>query len=195
MLLLHDKLLNVPIMSLQTGAELARTDAPIIDPRTLAVIAFFVDGPQLDERPSVLHVSDIREAGSLGFIVDDAHALMPLDGLVRLEQVLDFDFTLIGSKVEDTTGRHIGAVADYAFEPESFVIQQLYIQQSFFKSLTAASHIIHRSQIVAIKPDKIVVEAPTIADKAVKTAQQARALVNPFRSAPQPEPIRAAKQS
>ena len=42
MLLPIERLLNAPIMSLQTGAELARISEPIIDPRSMAIVAFYV---------------------------------------------------------------------------------------------------------------------------------------------------------
>lgn len=188
MLLLDDKLTDIPIMSLQTGAELARTQSPIIDPRNLKIIAFFVDGPQLDTRPSVLHVSDIRESGELGFIVDDATNLMSLEGLVRLNEILDFQFELIGCKVYDTMQTQLGHVEHYAFEPQGFIIQQLHLKQSFLKHLSTASRIVHRTQIVSVTKDMIVVEAPTVEDKKAATEATAPVFANPFRTAPQPEP-------
>lgn len=187
MLLLNDKLIDIPIMSLQTGAELARTQAPIIDPRNLKIVAFFVDGPHLDQRPSVLHISDIRENGELGFIVDDTSALMSLDGLVRLNEILEFEFELIGCKVYDTLHKHLGHVEYYAFEPNGFVVEQLHLKQSFLKNLSHASRIIGRNQIVSVTKGIIVVDAPTISAKEAATATPVFA--NPFRPTPQVEPI------
>lgn len=188
MLLLSDKLTNIPIMSLQTGTELARTDEAIIDPRNLNIIALYVHGPQIDVHPSVLHIADIREAGELGFIVNDSNILMSTEGLVRLEEIINFHFTLIGTAIYDTNSKHLGKVADYAFEPTTYTIQQLYAHQSLFKSLSVMSNIIHRKQIVSVTKDRIIVESASIKDKIVENAEAARAFVNPFRS-PQAEPI------
>lgn len=175
-------------MSLQTGTELARTGEAIIDPRNLTIIALYVQGPQIDVHPSVLHISDIRESGVLGFIVNDSSVLMSTEGLVRLEEILNFHFTLIGTAIYDTNGKHLGKVADYAFEPASYTIQQLYVQQSFLKSISVVSNIIHRNQIVSVTKERIVVESASIKDKIVENAEAARAFVNPFRST-QAEPI------
>lgn len=189
MLLLSNKLLNVPVMSIQTGGELARTNSAIIDPRNLHIIALYVDGALLDQKPSVLHTDDIRESGSLGFIIDNADKLMPLEGLVRLADIIDLDFQLIGYKVIDSTGVNIGKVTDYAFEPESFMVQQLYVRSSFLKSFTISSHVIHREQIISITKDAIVVEAPTVSAKNKQSIRgELVAFTNPFRNSPQPEP-------
>src|SRR5688500_17926133 len=76
MLLLKERLQNVPIMSLQTGAPIAATDEFVIDPRQLKVVAFYCTGPRLDVTPAILTVSDIREIGNHGIIVDSADVLM-----------------------------------------------------------------------------------------------------------------------
>lgn len=186
MLLLSNKIQDIPVMSIQTGDELARTKEPIIDPRYLTIVAVYVEGAHIDEQPSVLHVGDIRESGSLGFIVDDASKLMPLDGLVRLMEIIDMDFTLIGCKVVDTTGQTLGKVSDYAFEPSHFTIQQLYVGRPLLKSFSNSSLIINRTQVVGVSKGRIVVEAPTVSEKTEATSADAPAFTNPFRN-PQPE--------
>lgn len=188
MLLLSETLTNVPVMSLQTGSELARTLDPILDPRSLTIVALYVDGPQIDTRPSVLHVSDIRESGELGYIVDNSDVLMSTEGLVRLEEIINFHFSLIGMPVFDEENKSIGKVSDYSYEPSSYTVQQLYVRQPFLKSLSAVSNIIHRRQVVAIKKDRIIVESASLKDRITENANAARAFVNPFRGS-QPESI------
>lgn len=188
MLLLSDKLQNVPIMSLQTGAELARTQDLIIDPRNLKIIAVSVAGPTLESNPSVLHMSDIREVSDIGYIVDDSNALMSTEGLVRLQEVIGFHFELIGTQVKDRHDNKLGKVSDFAYDPTSFNIMQIHTAQSLLKSLATASNIVHRNQILSVTNECIVVDIATIKDKIVENAQHARLMVNnPFRVT-QPEP-------
>lgn len=54
MLTIADRFLGMPVMSLQTGAELARTVREVIDPRDLTIIAYELAGPMLDQTPSLL---------------------------------------------------------------------------------------------------------------------------------------------
>lgn len=186
MLLPIDRLIDTPIMSLQTGTELARTLAVIIDPRQMRIAAFYVDGPLLEEHPSILHPVDIREVSDIGLIVDNSDRLMALDGLVRLQEVIDLDFELKGIKVVDEHKRKLGKVADYAIEPGDFTIQQLYTHQSLLRSFGTASNVIHRSQIIAVKKDRIIVKSPTVQEPAQATVAESAQFINPFRGS-QPE--------
>lgn len=188
MLIPIDRLIGLPIMSLQTGTELARTTGVIIDPRQMKLAAFYVDGHLLEAHPSVLHPSDIREFSDIGLIVDNSERLMSMDGLVRLQEIIDFGFELKGTKVIDEQGRKLGKVADFALEPGDFTVQQLYTHQSILRSLGTMSNVIHRSQIVSVRNDQIVVKSPTVRDEAkgATASQPARPFVNPFRGS-QPE--------
>src|SRR5687767_5560947 len=99
MLILQERLQDVPVMSLQTGAQIAKTNTFIIDPRQLKVVAFYLSGPRLDVNPAVLNVADVREFGSMGLIVDSADVITAPDDLVRLREVLEFNFRLENKQV------------------------------------------------------------------------------------------------
>ena len=187
MLLLSDTLTSTPVLSLQSGAELAQTAEPILDPRDLTIEAFYVSGPNSDG-PLVLHVSDIRETGNLGHIIDDSTKLMPLDDLVRLQQIIDYGFALIGNTVFDERGNKLGKVSDYSYEPGGYTVQQLYIKQPILKRVSTTSAIVHRTQIISVANDKIIARSPTIRDHISKKANEAQSFVNPFRGQSRPEP-------
>src|SRR5690242_11303723 len=110
MLISIENLLDVPIMSLQTSTELAYTTAAVVDPRQLTIAAFYVEGSRLETSPSILHPADIREISDIGLIIDDATKLTSLEGLVRLQEVIDFNFEIIGLKVIDEHKRKLGKV-------------------------------------------------------------------------------------
>ncbi len=180
--------LSVPVMSLQTGAELARTTGIIVDPRQLTVVALYVDGPLVSEHPSILHPSDIRDISAIGFIIDDESKLMSLEGLVRLREIIDFEFELIGLKVVDEDGKKHGKVSTFVINPETFTIEQLSTSQSILKSLGTVGRVINRSQIVSVSNEKIVVKSTRITDEVKETARQAtQQFINPFRGNEQPE--------
>lgn len=181
MLTLNTQLQKVPIMSLQSGSTLGETSVEIIDPRKLQIIAYYVTGSRITET-SVLHTSDIREVGPLGFIVDSADEIMTLDeDLVRLNEVVGFQFQLIGKQVIDDTKKKLGKVAEYAVETDSFMIQKLHVSQNIIKNIKTTSLIIHRSQIIEITDTAIIVRSATV--EAQTTFAQA---INPFRKSPSP---------
>lgn len=187
MLLPIERLEDAPIMSLQTGAELARIQKPIIDPRALTIVAFYVKGGLLEDDPSVLHTSDIRELSDIGIIIDDSDKLMSTEGLVRLQEIIDFGFELDGVKVEDDLGHKLGKVTGYSIEPETYDVIQIYTEQGILRSLSNASNVIHRTQIISVTNQLIVVKSTTI--PAEERAGVADAFVNPFRASPQHEGI------
>jgi uncharacterized protein YrrD len=182
MLLLSEKLTGVPIMSLQTGTKLAETTDPIIDPGNLTILASYVDGQSLDTTPSVLFMEDIREAGELGFIIDDSSRLMPLEGLVRLQGIIDEEFSLPGINVVDKRGGKVGKVVDYSFSPEDYIIQQLFVKPGLLQSIVHDMRIINRSQIIDVTSKLITIDTPDVKDSLKDKAEQASNYVNPFRS-------------
>lgn len=185
MLILQNRLLGIPILSLQTGTELGVTDKPIIDPRNLTILAFYCAGPLIPYQPAILHVEDIREISDLGFIVDNADTLMPPDDLVRLNEVLEFNFELEGKKVIDDTGHRIGKVINYSTDLDSFYIMKLHVQPSIWQSFNIAERIIDRTQIKSITDKHIVVNRATIDANRVKAP-----IHNPFHKVkPQAEAI------
>ena len=183
MLIAIDTLIGAPVMSLQTGTQLAATSAAIVDPRQLAVVAFYVEGSGLEQSPSILHPGDIRELSDIGMIIDSAEKLMSLDGLVRLQEIIDFEFELIGLKVIDEHKRKLGKVASYSVETTGYSIMQVYTEQSLIRSLSTMGNTIHREQIISVNNEVMIVQSPTVREGVKKAAKDAsNVFVNPFRS-------------
>lgn len=184
MLLLNTEVLKLPVVSLQTGQDLARLAKPIIDPRQLQVVAFYCDGPGLDDHPSVLHSQDIREVSAIGLIIDSSDDIMSPTDLVRLQQVLQFDFTLEGKLVIDDLGGKVGKVRDFAIEMSGFHVMKLHIKAPWVQAWHTTERIVDRSQIIEITDQHIVVKSATI-----KAKQAAKPVfTNPFKAThPQPD--------
>lgn len=183
MLLLKDRLERVPIVSLQTGAPIAETDTFVIDPRQLKVVGFYCSGPRLDVTPAILNVSDIREIGNMGIIVDSADVLMSPDDLVRLREILDYNFRLENKHVVAESGKKLGTVANFALDSASLYVVKLHVRPGVWQSFTTAELLVDRSQIVQVTDDEIIVKNATIRDE--KRAPAPRPVIdNPFRRAP-----------
>jgi uncharacterized protein YrrD len=183
MLILGSRLNATPVMSLQTGTRLAQTAKPIIDPGTLKIIAYEVEGALLTENPTFIRTADIREYGRLGMIIDSNDELIGLDDVIKIKELYTLGFPLLGMAVIDEHRHKLGKVADYTLETGGFVIQQLNINRGFFKGLNDTGLLVHRSQIVEINDRAIVVKAS--ANKSVEPIMQAirGEFVNPFRKA------------
>lgn len=186
MLVLGSRLLSMPVMSLQTGTKLAETDSPVIDPSNLKIMAYEVSGPLLSGKSSLLLVSDIRELGKLGMIIDSSDEFVESSDVVAIHKIFDLKFKLIGMAVIDETRRKLGKVEDFSVDTESFIIQQLHIKRGLLRSLSETEFLVHRSQIIEINDNQIIVK--TTAKKLPITPSRAGQLsyVNPFKS-PSPQ--------
>lgn len=191
MLLRTSQLVNIAVMSLQTGKEIASTSRVLIDPANLKIVAFELTGEALDETPSFLRIQDVRELSDIGFIVDSSEEFVGIDDVISLKNLYELEFDLNGLRVIDTQKQKLGKVEDSVFNTNSFMIEQLRVRRPLFKSLGDAELLISHKQIVEINDTSVIVKSPTIKAKQ-KTAKKAskQEFNNPFRkphSAPQPE--------
>ncbi|HET8690193.1 MAG TPA: hypothetical protein VFL81_02050 [Candidatus Saccharimonadales bacterium] len=186
MLLPIERFADAPLVSLQLEAKIASLAEPIVDPRQLKLVAFYVNSPKAVEDDLVIFTTDIREVNPrLGMIIDNDDVITPLDDLVRLQEIIEFNFHLIGVKVVDERGHKYGKVSSYSLDPESFFIEQLTVEPNIFRSLNGASRLIHRQQVVSVTNKLIVIKSPTL--KAGQIARRSTDFVNPFRDIKQPE--------
>lgn len=190
MLIIGTRLLNTPVMSLQTGGKLASTQKPVIDPSNLKIVAFEVEGQLLSERPALLRVADIREIGRVGMIVNSNDEFIGVHDVIKIEKLYEMGFPLIGMPVFDDKKHRLGKVEDFTVDTDSFYIQQLTVKRGFFKGLTDTGLLIGRAQIIEINDNEIIVRSPT--QKSVEPMMQATRteFVNPFRAgsrSPNPE--------
>lgn len=156
MLQLSETVLNKPVLSLRTGAPIAQVITPIINPNNLKIEGFYCEDNR-DKRRLVLLYQDIRDILPQGVVVNDFDVLAEIDDLVRLKEVLEINFDLIGKQVETVTREKVGKVNDYAFESATMFIQKLYVSQSILKSLTGGNLSIDRSHIHEITPKRIII--------------------------------------
>lgn len=168
-------------MSLQTGGEIARTTKPVIDPKSLAIIAYEVDGPLLESKPSIIRIADVREIGDAGFIIDSIDELTIPGDVIKIDELRSFRFSLDGIKVFDEKKRHLGKVIDYTLEVGGFIIQQLTVKRPLIQSLTDTELLIHRSQIIEIRNDAIIVHSEAKAPEPERH-EVIGSYTNPFRS-------------
>ena len=111
MLVYGSKLIGVPVLSVQTGAPVGYVAQPIVDPDTLKVIAFRLNGPLVDRAAAnLLDVSSVREYSELGMVIDDIEELVTPDDVVKIQKVLALNFDVVGLKVETKKGSKLGKV-------------------------------------------------------------------------------------
>ncbi|HRC27928.1 MAG TPA: hypothetical protein PKV96_00890 [Candidatus Saccharimonas sp.] len=178
----------MPVMGLQTGAELARLSKPIIDPASLAIIAYELEGAILAHHPSLLRIADVRELSDIGMIVDSSDEFVRPEDVISLQSLYKLHFSLIGMPVTDEHRHKLGKVTDFTLDTTGFIVQQLNVKRPMLKSLSDTELLIHRSQIIEINNQSIVVHSEAKVPEPERH-EVIGSYVNPFRkSEPAIEP-------
>lgn len=186
MLITGDRLLQAPVLGLQTGTELARTKDAVIDPANLKILAYLLEGPLLSAHPSFLRIADIREISDIGLIVDSSDEFAALGDIIKLDEIYELNFRPTDMPVIDLKGSKLGKVNNYTIDTTDFTIHQLSVKRPFLKSFNDTELLIHRSQINEINNSTIIVNSD--AETAEPLMQSVRgSYVNPFRREPSTE--------
>lgn len=157
MLRFIDQFPGLPILSLRNGRTIAKLSDPIIDPNNLTIVAFYCELRTTDG-DTVVFVNDIREFSNKGIIVDSEENLMEIEGLVRLEKIIEINFSLIDKKVISDKKRKVGKVTDYTIDDRTFSIEKLYVRPTLLKNISGGDLIIGRRQIVEVNDSEVVVK-------------------------------------
>lgn len=156
------KLTPLPVLSLQTGLQVATIKRVILDPAELQAVAFACSTPKRNTPILALMIRDIRELAVDCVIIDSEDELTELSDIVRLQALMDSPFELDGITVDSDMGRRLGSVEDFTINVESSMVQKLYVKQSIIRSFFGSSLIIDRTQIVDVSPQKIIVREASL---------------------------------
>lgn len=157
MLQLSSTIINQAVLSLRTGGQVALATEPLINPNNLKIEGFYC-ADHFDKNQLILLTQDIRDHVEKGFVIDDHEVLADPEELVRLKEVLDLRFELVGKSVVTVNKQRLGKVSDYAVDDSSLYIQKIYVSPQLIKSLSGGNLSIDRSQIVEISDRKIIVQ-------------------------------------
>jgi sporulation protein YlmC with PRC-barrel domain len=169
MLQLSASFINKPVMSLRTGTPIARVTTPLINPNNLKIEGFFCEDI-FNKDILILLDQDIRDFLPQGFIVNDHEVLAEPDELVRLKDLIELSFDILGKPVETVSKEKIGKVSDYATDVSSMFIQKLYVSQSLLKSFMGGSLSVDRTQIHEITPRRVIINEILKPSRAAVTA-------------------------
>jgi sporulation protein YlmC with PRC-barrel domain len=157
MLQLAKSFTNIPVMSLRTTGLVAMAEQPIINPNNLKIEGWYCKD-QFSKHTMILLSKDVRDIVPQGLAIDDYERLSEPEELVRLQEIINLQFELLGKHVITDHKRRLGKVSDYAVDTISFMVQKLYISQPVYKTLSGGQLSIDRSQILEITNQRIVVQ-------------------------------------
>lgn len=164
MLLFQDKITDLRVASVQASQQIGTVNGFIINPRNLSIPALYVDS-RLHPEPQILHTADIRDISMRGAIIDHDDQLMESEGLVRLKEIVELNFELIGKQVETEDGYKLGKVVNFVFDTTNWLIMKIHVKQALVRNFSTSELIIHRQQIVKVSDSHVVVQSTAVKGK------------------------------
>ena len=125
-------------------------------------------------------LSDVRELSNMGFIVDDIDQFIAPTDVVRVNDVYQLKFDIIGKLVLDEKRHKLGKVIDFTIDTTQFLIMQLSVKRPLLRSFNDTEILVHRSQIIEINNDSIVVHSQAKAPEP-ELHEVVGSYINPFR--------------
>ncbi len=172
------QLTHLPIISLQTSDTVAWTERPVIDMSKLQIVGLYCHIPS--QRPPVLLVArDFRQLAADCLIIDNEDDLVDPSDIIRLQDILNANYSPLQKAVFTTAGQRLGTVEDYNFEPDSLRLHQLLVRPSLLKSWLGSNLTISRSQIVDLTPQHITVRDTAIHQSAQSATHERKARLDP----------------
>lgn len=156
MLQVSSSFIDRPVLSLRSGAQVATTLSPVINPNNLKIEGLYCQ-VRGEKKPFILLTQDIRDTITQGFVINDQDNLAEPDELVRLKDVIGMHFEILGKQVITLDGDKLGKVADFAADTQTMFIHKLYASQSLLKHFAGGMLSIDRTQINEITEKSVIV--------------------------------------
>lgn len=157
MLILASQIQDAPILSIRNGHPVAVAGKMLVDPDKLEVAAVFCKSPGWRGENHVLLLRDIREYSRSGIIIDSLEDIEDIGEIIRLGDVVERDYQIVGKPVITEGGHKLGKVEDYSVDSISNTIQKLYIKPSLLKNLMVNNLMVDRAHILKADDNQIVV--------------------------------------
>src|SRR5437868_5631326 len=113
MFVLSKMVTNRPVMSLRNGQRVANTTGIIINPNNLKIEGFYCVDSFEKKKVLILLSQDVRDILPVGIAVNDHDDLTPPEDLIRLNDLIKMNFSVLNKSVVTESGKRMGKVIDF----------------------------------------------------------------------------------
>lgn len=142
----------------------------IINPENKKAIGMSLKIAGRKGKEAVFNASDITGVGTNFIMIDSADNISPPDEIIRIKEVLDLEIKLVGSKVIDEDGKHLGKVRDWSVNLKTMYLARIYVVSSSLVKAFAQDLIISGSNIVKIEKNEVIVRGGSVKSKKSEVA-------------------------
>ncbi|HUY53391.1 MAG TPA: hypothetical protein VMV24_02325 [Candidatus Dormibacteraeota bacterium] len=157
MLMLNSMLENTPVISLRNGQLLGETSGIIINPANLKIEVLRCSITNSKQELFLLN-QDIRDLSDNKVLINDYEVLSEASELIRLKDLIDLDFKIIGKPVVTKNKQKLGRVKEFSVESIGFYIKKLYVNPPLYKNIYGNQLVVDRNQILEVTDSKIIIK-------------------------------------
>lgn len=140
-----------PVVAIRLGKIIGKIRCPIIDAQKQEVIGFIVDDEKWFLETKVILFPLIRGMGKDVVTVEDDSALMSVTNLKKaIQKQLEENIQLFGYKVITETGRLLGYIEEFSFNPRTGKIDAYQIKDNL--------NFISSQEVISIGKELIIVK-------------------------------------
>lgn len=154
---MYSDFIGKPVVSVQSGHPLGSLTDVILVSDSLKMTVCTVHSPE-SRAPLYLLPSDIRFFNDQKILVDSDQKLSEFEDLVRYQHAITEHYSVISKHVVTSSGKKLGKVRDYLFDPSHYFLTKLVISPPLLRKFLVASLLIDRNDIVETKKNHIIVK-------------------------------------
>ncbi len=154
---LSTDLMGKPVYSVQSGEPLGLLTGFILQSGDLKMVALTIKVPSSQDVHYLLP-ADIRYFNTQKILVDSLQNLSVFADLVRHQHAITESYDLIGKKVETASGKKLGKVASFLFDPAHYYVTKINVTPPLLQRVLTTSLLIARADIVETKAKVIIVK-------------------------------------
>lgn len=160
MLYLSTRLSNIPLLSIRSGGRIGTVINPIINPNNLHIDGFYCTSAHSNETLVLLDIY-VRDLSARGLIIDDHNNLSETDELIRLQPIINLNFSIIDKRVL-VNKRRMGKVVEYAIDKESLFVQKFYVKPPILMSFKQDRLTFDRKSVTEVTDTHISFSGPEV---------------------------------
>jgi uncharacterized protein YrrD len=150
-----DTLWGTPVASLQTGASVAYLDLPVINPKNLKVVAFYLSGGLY--HGMLLDAKDIREVGNNVVVINHEDLIGDESEFIKIAPLLEKPYEMFNKLVYNQDDKKIGKIKSYTVSDDDFRIMRLDVAPRLTGAFLDIAKVVSRESIIEVAKNYIKV--------------------------------------
>lgn len=147
------EIIGTPIVADDVGRPIALVQDLLIDTDRGKIAALIVRR----QGSHVIVPMDIRYWGKI-IRVSGAEVIISANEVVRVNEVLEKNISVMGNKVETENGKFLGKVVDYLVDTESLDLLKIFVSRTLIGIISVERRVLSSKEIIEITKDKIIVK-------------------------------------